>query len=286
MRPTLRGSTVGIVGLGLMGGSLARELAASGVRVLGYDADAGAMAEAADAGVLAGALEWRGAGFGELDLLVLAVPVDRAAEVIDGVLPHLRPDCVVTDLGSTKLSIQEAAERSGIAPRFVGSHPLTGGHRSGWGASHRDLYAWQRVFLCPTAATRTEALIRVRTLWEAVGALPEIIDPAEHDRRTAWTSHLPQLTSTALALALDRAGLPRRELGPGGRDATRLAASSPEMWSAICLDNAERIAPALEAMERQLHALRGAVERRDAAELHRLLAEARAWAEQQQQQPS
>lgn len=286
MRPTLRGSTVGIVGLGLMGGSLARELSASGVRVLGYDADSATLAEAVEAGALDGTLTLDGAGFDELDLLVLAVPVDRAAGVIDEVRRHLRADCVITDLGSTKVSIQAAAQRSGVAQRFVGSHPLTGGHRSGWGASHRDLYAWQRVFLCPTAETRTDALIRVRTLWEAVGALPEVIDPAEHDRRTAWTSHLPQLASTALALVLDREGLPRRELGPGGRDATRLAASSPEMWSAICLDNGDRIVPALAAMERQLRAIREAVEQGEAAELHRLLSEARAWAEQQQQQPS
>ena len=283
MRPALHGSTVGVIGLGLMGGSLARELAARGVRVFGHDTDAATVREAQETGVLEGVLALDGRGMEELDLLVLAVPVDRAAEVISRVGPHLPAGCIVTDVGSTKVAIQEAARQSGIAARFVGSHPLTGGHRSGWGASHRDLYAWQRVFLCPTEETRPEALIRVRTLWEAVGALPEVLEAGEHDRRIAWTSHLPQLTATALALALARVELPRRELGPGGRDTTRLAASSPEMWTAISLDNADQIAPALRAMETELRRLREAVEERNEDELRRVLTEARGWAEQQQQ---
>lgn len=274
---------VGIIGLGLMGGSLARELAACGVRVYGHDADAAAMSAATEAGVLHVALEGSLDGIGDVDLLVVAVPVDRAGAALAAALPRLREDCVITDLGSTKRSIGSEVERLGVADRFVGSHPLAGGHRSGWGASHRDLYAWSRVFLCPTPRTRSAALERVRSLWELVGALPEVIDAAEHDRRVAWTSHLPQAAATALALALDAAGHPRRELGPGGRDTTRLAGSSPEMWSAICIDNASLVEGALAGFEAQLARMRRAIETRDRDALQKIFLEARQWAEEEQQ---
>lgn len=273
---------VGIIGLGLMGGSLARELASRGVRVHGHDADRATVEEAAKIGVLeplGGSLS----GLSELDVLVVAVPVDRAGEAIARAIPKLSADCVITDVGSTKRSIVEEAERLGIGERFVGSHPLTGGHRSGWGASHRDLYAWQRVFLCPTSRTSPDALARVTALWELVGALPEVMGAAEHDRRVAWTSHLPQVAATGLALALADARHSRSELGPGGRDATRLAASSPEMWSAICVDNAELLEEALAAFEKHITQLRLAVSGRDAAALRSLFGEARDWAEEQQQ---
>lgn len=273
---------IGIIGLGLMGGSLARELAARGVEVLGYDADPEALRAALRTRVLHSALTSDLKGIEVVDLLVVAVPVDAAGATIAAALPRLDPRCIITDLGSTKRSIQSVAHEIGVAERFVGSHPLTGGHRSGWGASHRDLYAWSRVFLCPTESTRPEALERVRDLWISIGALPEVVGAEEHDRRIAWTSHLPQLASTALALALDAAAEPRRELGPGGRDTTRLAGSSPEMWSAICLDNADFVVGALRRFEEQVEGLRIAVAARDAMALHELFARARSWTEEGQ----
>ena len=281
MSAGLRGSTVAIIGLGLMGGSLARELAASGVQVLGSDTDPDTVQRAAESGVLTGILDDSMEGAAGADLLVLAVPVNRAEEALARALPHISRDCIITDLGSTKLSIERSAIRLGVAERFVGSHPLTGDHRSGWGASHRDLYAWQRVFLCPTSQTRAEALERIRSLWESVGALPEVIGAEEHDRQVAWTSHLPQVAATAMALALAGADQPRAALGPGGRDATRLASSSPAMWSAICADNAAHIEPALRELERYLNDLREAIARRSEAEIGALFARARAWAEEQ-----
>lgn len=272
---------VGILGLGLMGESLARELAACRVAVSGYDAREDTVREAQEAGVLAHALPASLEGLEQVDLLVLAVPVDRAGDVLARALPRLAPGCVITDLGSTKRSIEAAVTALGIADRFVGSHPLTGSHRSGWSASHRDLYAWSRVFLCPTPHTTPDAVQQVREMWELVGALPEIVDAAEHDLRVAWVSHLPQVTSTCLALALAEKGMPRRELGPGGQDATRLAASSPEMWSAICLDNADLIEDALAALDEALHRLRAAVGSRDGQQLARLFSSARTWAEEE-----
>jgi prephenate dehydrogenase len=101
----------------------------------------------------------------------------------------------------------------------------------------------------------------------------------QHDLELAWTSHLPHMGSASLALALARAGVGRDYLGPGGRDVTRLAGSSPEMWTAIALDNAEALEAAMQEAEREIASLRAAIKRADRQELKELLAEARKWAE-------
>ncbi|HEV3052395.1 MAG TPA: prephenate dehydrogenase dimerization domain-containing protein, partial [Longimicrobium sp.] len=98
-----------------------------------------------------------------------------------------------------------------------------------------------------------------------------------HDQRLAWTSHLPQAVSTALALSLAQSGTPRADLGPGGRDVTRLAGSDPAMWADIMIDNADALTPALAAMVARLAGLQRAMTTRDRDELQRLFAEARAW---------
>lgn len=270
---------VAVVGLGLMGGSLARELSARGYRVLGFDHDAATVLAAREEGMAAHALPApAAAGLGSVRLLVLAVPVAAAPALLAALLPDLHPDCIVTDLGSTKREIGEAAAELGVADRFVGGHPLTGDHRAGWEASRRGLFEGARVFLCPTPATRPPALARVRSLWTELGAEPRETSAEEHDRAVAWSSHLPQVASSALALALDAAGFGPRELGPGGRDATRLAASSPEMWSAICRENADLIEPAVHALEATLADLRAALRSRDAEAIHLFFSRGARWA--------
>lgn len=270
---------VAVLGLGLMGGSLARELAALGHPVLGYDRDPATLRAAREAGVVERALHHPAAGLDEARLLVLAVPVAAAVPLLEAALPGLHPECVVTDLGSTKRGVAGAAARLGLAERFVGGHPLTGDHRAGWEASRRGLFRGARVFLCPTPATRPAALQRVRGLWTELGAHPEEVTAAEHDRALAWSSHLPQIASTALAQAIGSAGLAPAQLGPGGRDATRLAASSPEMWAAICRENADLIEPAVAALEAGLAELRAALRRGDAEAVHLFFSRGSRWAQ-------
>jgi len=109
---------------------------------------------------------------------------------------------------------------------------------------------------------------RAYALWTAVGGVPEILDAAAHDRLLAWTSHLPQAASTALARALAAAGVRPGDLGHGGRDMTRLAASSPSLWAGIALDNGPALAEGLAALEKELSGLRDALEREDQAAVH------------------
>lgn len=264
--------TVGIVGLGLMGGSLARDLAAAGWRVQGTDRDGGTERRAREARVIAGPIEPA-----RLDALVLAVPVRAAPGWLRRLAPELTPETVVTDVGSTKRSVIEAAEAAGLGARFAGSHPLAGDHRSGWDAARRGLFTDATVWICPTESTTAATLDRIRALWRAAGGRPRRATADAHDRLLARSSHLPQVVATALAAALARDGVDRSLLGPGGRDMTRLAGSDPAMWADILTDNSDQVLPALSAVIDELTRFRHAIQGLDDATLRSLIAAGRAW---------
>jgi prephenate dehydrogenase len=269
--------TVAVAGLGLIGGSLARDLAARGVRVLGCDPDAGAL----DAAVAEGVVSALGAGLEgveDADALVLAVHVHAAPALLQAVAPRLGRVRLVTDAGSTKAGIVAAAARLGLGAKFVGAHPLAGDHRSGWPASRLGLFAGAALYLTPSAESGAEAVALARELWTRVGARMVEMDAEEHDRLLAWVSHLPQVVSSALAAVLAGRGITRGDLGRGGRDITRLAGSSPEMWRDILAANAASVTGAIAEMERQLASARAAIGSGDAEAIRAWLAESNQWA--------
>lgn len=274
--------TAAVIGLGLIGGSVARELAARGVRVLGADRDQRSVDAAIREGVVAAPLLHGLEGIGDADLVVMAVPVNAARAVLHDVARCASRAQLVTDVGSTKRAVVAAAEAAGLGPRFVGSHPLAGDHRSGWSASRLGLFEGARVFLTPASSSGDGALAVARSLWDSLGARVEVVADDVHDRTLAWISHLPQAVATALACALAARGVPRRELGPGGRDASRLAGSSVEMWRGIVLDNADELGPALSAVEAEIAALRTALERGDADAVRRFFAGGKRWFDEEE----
>jgi prephenate dehydrogenase len=275
----MRFGTIAIAGLGLIGGSLARDLAARGIVVLGYDADPATTRAALEAGVIRATLGPDLAGVEAADALVIATPVASAPMVLEAAAPRLHQLRLISDVGSTKQGIIAAAERLGLAANFVGAHPLAGDHRAGWDASRTGLFEGARVFLSPTENTGPAALASAGALWAAIGARSEEVDAATHDRNMAWISHLPQATSTALGLALAGERLGPSALGPGGRDLTRLAGSPAALWTEIALANAAQIGPALLSLEGRLRQLRQALEEGDARLVHDFFAEGRRWAE-------
>lgn len=270
--------TASIVGLGLMGGSLAHDLAARGVRVRGYDADERQLDDAVCSGVVS---ERISDDFTDIaaDVIVIAVPVDASVDVLRRIAPHIGDARLVTDLGSTKGRIVEEARALQLDSRFVGSHPMAGDHRSGWSAARPGLFAHARVYLCPVSEEPMDAASLASLMWTQLGAVPELIAAGEHDRRLAWASHLPHVAAASLALAMSTAGIDRAELGPGGRDTTRLAGSSPEVWTAIALENAAELDVALASAEREIASFRRALTRADAAEVRRRFSAARRWFE-------
>ena len=273
-------STIAVVGLGLMGGSLARAVAARGARVVAYDRNVEHLEQAMRDGVVTAALGRDLSGMEEADVVVVALPVDATCLALPVIARRASRARLLMDLASTKHSVVACAESAGVGERFVGAHPLAGSHRSGWSAARASLFDDARVFLCPTRTTSHEALRMAEQLWHGLRARTEALDARAHDDEMAWCSHLPHFVASALAATLHDAGLPRAALGSGGRDMTRLAGSSTAMWTAIAADNAAAITEALSAFEARLREVREAIECRDSSRIRSLLDTGREWFEE------
>ncbi|MES2177393.1 MAG: prephenate dehydrogenase/arogenate dehydrogenase family protein [Gemmatimonadota bacterium] len=268
---------VAVIGLGLMGGSLARALAARDVYVLGYDSAPDSLDAAEGEGIVHERLGALLDGVERADVVVFALPVDATLATLPRVAAKLRGARLVMDVASTKRSIVTSAHASGLGERYVGAHPLTGSHRSGWRASRATLFDDARVFLCPTEVTTPDALRLAEGFWRGLRAGVEVIDASVHDEQMAWRSHLPHVLSTALSLALRDAHIQRSALGPGGRDMTRLSGGAASMWTSIVEDNGVALVHAMDAVERQLHVLRDALSRGDTAATHAYFVRGCAW---------
>lgn len=274
MKPIER---VAIVGLGLIGGSLARALAARDVRVLGYDSAPDSLDAAEGEGIVQERLSAQLEGIETADVVVIALPVDATLAAVPRMASKLGGVRLVMDVASTKRSIVAAAQSAGLGTQFVGAHPLTGSHRSGWRASRATLFDDARVFLCPTPTSSTDAVKLAEAFWRGLRTGVEILDAARHDEQMAWRSHLPHVLSTALARTLREAGIQRSALGPGGRDMTRLAGGVASMWTSIVEDNDAALIAALEACEQQLRLLREALQSHDSRATHDFLATGCDW---------
>jgi prephenate dehydrogenase len=274
---TLGLSTAGVIGLGLIGGSVARDLAAVGFRVSAFDADSTQLSLATGDRVVQHQLDSSFEGLRGLDIVVIAVPVDRALQVLRDAAPFLGDTRLITDVGSTKAGIVNLAEELGLGAQFVVAHPMAGDHRSGWNASRAGLFVDAPLYLCPTPSSSADAMQLSHELWEALGARPIVMDAKEHDVRLAWTSHLPHMIAVTLGLTLGAGNVKRDDLGPGGRDMTRIAGSSPEMWTAIAVDNASEIDRALAVAEREIAHARMALQHGDEEELRRWFQAGRDW---------
>jgi len=251
--PPARGRpTIAIVGLGLIGGSLARALSASRYRVLGVDRPT-ALRRALAARAIARGFASVHAAAAEADVVVLAAPPAANLTILRGLTGAVRAGLVVTDVGSVKGPICREAARLRLSG-FVGGHPMAGAERSGFAASRGDLFRDRPWVLTPDGAPRG-AVARVRALVRATGARPVVVDAAVHDRTVAFLSHVPQIVAWALADAARGDALARRHLalaGPGFRDMTRLAASPRALWREILGQNRSEVGRALRAFRARL----------------------------------
>lgn len=256
-------ATVAIWGVGLIGGSIGMAIRRAGLarEVIGIGR------EPLDQAVTLGAIDrWTtdpAAALAEADLLVLALPVRAMIELAPVWGPQVRPGTVVTDVGSTKAGVVAAWEHH-LAPgaHFVGGHPMFGREKAGVEAASPHLVTGCRWVLTPSPG-----LEAVRQLLSGLSAEPVVMSPAEHDRRTAGASHLPQLVATALAAAaleLDRQSPGTLHLAAGGfRDTTRIAESPASLWSEIWLSSPDALREALVAFRQALADLEKAIERGD-----------------------
>ena len=277
-----------ICGVGLIGGSLARALRAAGAQgeIVGVGRSPASVERARELGVIDRALGYDDAGalaeaLRDADLVVIAAPVAQTRTVLARIAPLLGAATVVTDAGSTKTDVVDAA-RAALGARFaqfVPAHPIAGREASGVDAALADLYVGRNVVLCPQAETAPAALARVAAMWRATGAQVHEMTAQRHDRIFAAVSHLPHLLAFAMLEQLLRAADVDAKFafaGSGFRDFTRIAASNPEMWRDICIANRDALLAEIDAYATVLAELRGAVDARDGARLEAVLTRARA----------
>lgn len=259
-----------IIGVGLIGGSLACALKKAGAvgEVVGY----GRQLANLEAGVELGVIDRYETELSEAvsgcDVVVLAVPVGSMGPLFKALAPLLEPGAVLTDVGSTKASVVAAAVEAfgAIPPQFVPGHPIAGTEKSGVTAAFDSLYVGRRVLLTPLEQTRPEAVASITRMWEAAGAEVEVMSVAHHDEVLAATSHLPHVLAFALvdALAkLDEKAEVFRYAAGGFRDFTRIASSDPTMWSDICAANSSALQSALGHFRQALDELSAAIEAND-----------------------
>ena len=209
------------------------------------------------------------------DLVVYATPLGVAREMMTDHAGRWG-DATVTDVAGLKEALLRDAQTLGVASQFVGSHPLAGGTGSGYDASSEDLFSGETVFVCGGEA-ESERVEAVQSMWAAVGARVRPIEADAHDRLMVWASHLPQLISNVVADAMAEAGLSVRDLGPGGRDLTRLAESSPEVWTGLLDEAREENVRAIESVKSGLDAVGAALSCRSLEEIAELMRATREW---------
>jgi prephenate dehydrogenase len=259
-----------IIGVGLIGGSLARALrdARQVGEIVGYGRSLGSLQEAVELGVIDRAAVSIKDAVHDADVVVLAVPVGGMLENLREMAAVLAEGAVVTDVGSVKCSVIAAARQT-LGPRFsdfVPGHPIAGTEQSGVTASLASLFAGRRVVLTPESDTGAAATETVRAMWNAVGAEVVTMSALEHDRILAASSHLPHLLAYALVDMLVRRDDHRAVftcVGSGFRDATRIAGSDPVMWRDICLANRDAVLEVLTQYRDDLGEMIGAIERGD-----------------------
>jgi prephenate dehydrogenase len=271
-----------IIGVGLIGGSLARALREAGFcnEVVGSGRNPGHLQQAVELGVIDRFDTDPARAVAGADMVLVAVPLGAMEAVFSAVRGHLAENAVLTDAGSAKGSVIEAAQRAfgGVPGNFVPGHPIAGTEQSGVAASFAGLYRDRRVILTPAETTDPGATARVRAMWEAAGAYVTEMTAPHHDAVLAATSHLPHVLAYTLVDSLARLGDHDEifEYAAGGfRDFTRIASSDPVMWRDICLANGDAIELLIERFIEDLQMIKGAVHAHEGEKLLEIFSSAK-----------
>lgn len=265
-----------IVGVGLLGGSVAKAVRALGLarEIVGVGRDLRRLAPALADGTLDRAATDLAAGLDGTDFVLLAVPVRTIEHLLEPVWRAVADGALVTDVGSTKRAIVRTAERlaAGRPIAFVGGHPMAGSEQSGYGVARADLFHGAVVVLTPTDATEPGPLKAVAEFWEALGARVSVLDADTHDRAVAAISHLPHLVAYALVDGVARFEPGALDLAARGfKDTTRIAAADARVWEEIFLANREALGRSLEAFRGALGELQRLIDTEDAEALRTAL---------------
>ncbi|MFQ5451667.1 MAG: prephenate dehydrogenase [Nitrospinaceae bacterium] len=264
-----------LVGVGLLGGSLARVCRERGLvgSIVGFGRNSANLEQARELGVIDICAPDLSSAVENADLVVLCSPVGTIVSRVKEMLPSIKPGCIITDVGSVKAPLVRGIEA--LVPKtvhYVGSHPIAGGEKSGLAASSSHLFQNAKCIVTPTPQTDAEALARVSEFWQKVGMEVLTMNAEEHDYIFGAVSHLPHIVAYALMNTVGEISTKNYSQitslsGQGFKDITRIAASDPVMWRDICVSNKEPVLTLIDEFQSTLQRLKTWIEKEDAGAL-------------------
>jgi prephenate dehydrogenase len=277
----IRGKKIAVIGLGLIGGSLAKALRfrAGITNVIAYCDDTDSISSALKDGTIREGYSGLNGSLADCDAVFICTPVNLIIKYIDEVSKVAGSRCIITDVCSTKSDILRHVNGMPSPPLFIGGHPMTGSEKSGYPASVGHLFENAWYILTPSRASTAEALSFMTALIKGIGALPLIAGADEHDAITAGISHVPHILAASLVNSVRKADSPEGKmqlLAAGGfRDITRIASSSPVLWESIISSNREKVSQFLDIVIENLSEIRKAVASGDSSRILAFFQEAR-----------
>lgn len=265
--------TCGFIGLGLIGGSIARAIRKfyPKSRLIAYDTNQEALKQAAADGVIDLPLSFISEKFSDCDYIFLCAPVSDNDKNLMEIKKYLSPACLLTDVGSVKTDIHKHIEQAGLENQFIGGHPMAGSERTGYINSRALLLENAYYILTPGKGVLPEIVSAFSDLIASLGAIPMVLTCKQHDFITGAVSHLPHVIAASLVNLIKKSdseeGLMKLIAAGGFKDITRIASSSPAMWQQICLTNRENIS---ELLGRYITSLNEIKEEIDASQSRRL----------------
>lgn len=271
--------SVGFIGLGLIGGSIAKHIRKvfPDTHILGFDVDTISLEVAFNDGTLSEITYQVDDTFGQCDVIFLCAPVHYNIEYLQTLKSILKPTCILTDVGSVKGDIYQAVKDVGMSDYFIGGHPMVGSEKCGYQAARETLMENAYYFVTPSPTVNPEKVSHFSEYIRGLGALPIVYSPEEHDQVTAYISHIPHVIASSLVNLVKNAdddGL-YKELAAGGfKDITRIASSSPTVWEHILLSNPDHVRKGLDEYIAMLTEISEAIKKQDGKAINNFFASA------------
>lgn len=274
--------TIGFLGLGLIGGSIARSIRKNfpSCRIIVYSRRKNEdLLQGQKDGIISDITYSIDAHFSECDIIFLCAPVLQNIQFLEQLKPLINKTCIITDVGSVKGNIHKEVERLELESQFIGGHPMAGSEKTGFANSSEDLLQDSYYLLTPCKTTAEEKVLFLKKILSGTGAIFATVDAGLHDDITAAISHVPHIVAASLVNMVrenDTSNELMKTFAAGGfKDITRIASSSPEMWESICLSNADSIDHFLSLIIDELTKMRSYIANEQGGEINRFFASSR-----------
>lgn len=273
--------TVGFIGFGLIGGSIAKALRKfhPDCRIMTYSRTRDALEQAKQDGVVDIICTKDDPFFGACDYIFMCAPVESNIQYLDFLKTVMRPNCILTDVGSVKMPIHEAITAKGMDACFIGGHPMAGSEKTGYSSATDYLLENAYYMITPGPDVEIAAVSAFVDLVQSLKAIPMVLTYEEHDYITAGVSHLPHIVAATLVNALASLDTPEEQMktvaAGGFKDITRIASSSPEVWQQICLSNQKQLSSVLDSYIRILVQAKYLVDNKKGHELYNMFESSR-----------